>query len=122
MHASTLRHAADTVGETVSTVADAVGGKVSNVAHTVAEKAPEVTHRVGDVAYRLAAKTPWVEPPKPTHRLRTWVVRLAVLAAAGAVAAWFAMRRQPDSFDRSDVDTTEAPTTEDRRQFAAVGS
>lgn len=122
MQASTLRHAADTVGDTVSTAADAVGGKVSNVAHTVADMAPDVTHKVGDAAHRLATKTPWIEEPKPpTHGLRTWIVRMAVLAAAGAIA-WFAMRRQHEPFAHSEIDTTEAPVTQDRRRFAAVGT
>lgn len=111
MDASTLRHAAGSVGE-----------RVSDVAHTVAEKAPDVTHKVGDTAHRLAAKTPWVEEPQPpSHGLQRWVVRLAVLATVAAVAWWFATRRGHEPAV-DDVDSTKARRDTDQRRFAAVGT
>jgi hypothetical protein len=144
MHASTVRHAAGTVGERIGDIAHTVvekapdvghrvgdithtvvekapdvGHRVGDIAHTVVEKVPDVGHRVGDTAHRLAAKTPWIEAPKPpAHDLRRWVIRIAVLAAVAAAGWWLAMRRDHEPV----MDEVETPSRADERRFAAVGS
>jgi hypothetical protein len=109
MHASTLRDAADTLTE-----------RVSDLAHTVAEITPEVTGRVGETAYRLAAKTPWVEEPV-SHAWRRWILRLTALAAV-AVAGWWWMNRRPDRTTSEPLSETATPDQTGRHLRAASGT
>jgi hypothetical protein len=99
MDATTLRHAADTVTE------------------TVAERLTDLT----DTAHRLAAKTPWIEPPPPRfHLLRTLAMGLVALAALGIVGWWLAKRRTETAGyePRSEMGR---PTEAERRLTAAAG-
>jgi hypothetical protein len=98
MDASTLRHAADTVTETVADTLSDLGG----------------------AAHRLAAMTPWVEPPPPSHIFRRLAMGLAALAAVG-ILGWYLAKRRTETAGTEPRGEMTPPTKAERRLTAAVG-
>jgi hypothetical protein len=106
-------------------VAETVTERLAPVAETVTERLGEL----GDVAYRLAALTPWVEAPT-SPGWRRWLPRLVVLAAVAAGGVWLASRKRDSAADEpaedasvaSDETGSVASDETGRRLAAAAGS
>lgn len=90
-----------------------------DTAESVGEKVTELAQDVSDVALRLAAKTPWVDAPKPSRRIPMWLVLLAAVGAVAMIGWLLASRRKPTGYI-GDETTERARDT--RGRFAAAGS
>jgi hypothetical protein len=138
MDASTLKYAADTVTDKLTPVADTVASKLAPAADTVFDKLTPVADTVvdklapvsdtisdklgefGDVAFKLAALTPWVEP-RTRRNLSVWVWRIGAVAAVAAVVLWWAKRRSAKAGYEPQATVDAEPSPAERHLTAAAG-
>jgi hypothetical protein len=86
----------------------------------VTETVADTLSDLGGAAHRLAAITPWVEPPQPSHALRRWAMGLVALAAVGILGWWLAKRRTETAGFEPHSEMGR-PTEAERRLTAAAG-
>lgn len=127
MNAPTIDRVSDTLQDAAHTVQEA--------AHTLAERAPDVASAVGRGARsaagtvshkveQLAAKTPWIEAPKPKRHGPPMLVRIAMIAAIAGIAMWFVNRRRHEQqygVDEGTMSSDAAAPQLSERRFATAG-